>query len=71
MTATRNDTATFLEQASLGVEGMLGLPLALYFETAAIIVALILLGRWLEARAKKQTSAAIRALMGLQARTPV
>jgi Cu+-exporting ATPase len=47
----------------------LGLPLALYFETAAIIVALILLGRWLEARAKKQTSAAIRALMGLQART--
>ncbi|MDQ3491629.1 MAG: heavy metal translocating P-type ATPase [Chloroflexota bacterium] len=47
----------------------LGLPLALYFETAAIIIALILLGRWLEARAKKQTGAAIRALMGLQART--
>ena len=32
-------------------------------------IALILLGRWLEARAKKQTGAAIRALMGLQART--
>ncbi len=41
----------------------------LYYETAVIIVALILLGRWMEARAKKQTSAAIRALMGLQAKT--
>jgi Cu+-exporting ATPase len=30
---------------------------------------LILLGRWLEARAKKQTGAAIKALMGLQAKT--
>ncbi|MEO8632161.1 MAG: copper-translocating P-type ATPase, partial [Chloroflexota bacterium] len=41
----------------------------IYFEVAVIIVALILLGRWMEARAKKQTSAAIRALMGLQAKT--
>ncbi|MDE3077386.1 MAG: copper-translocating P-type ATPase, partial [Chloroflexota bacterium] len=41
----------------------------LYYETAVIIIALILMGRWLEARAKKQTGAAIRALMGLQART--
>ncbi|HEU5317650.1 MAG TPA: heavy metal translocating P-type ATPase, partial [Chloroflexota bacterium] len=41
----------------------------LYYETAVIIVALILLGRWMEARAKKQTGAAIRALMGLQPRT--
>jgi len=41
----------------------------LYYETAVIILALILLGRWMEARAKKQTSAAIRALMGLQAKT--
>jgi cation transport ATPase len=46
-----------------------GCPQHLYFETAVIIIALILLGRWLEARAKKQTSAAIRALMGLQAKT--
>ncbi|MGH2376846.1 MAG: heavy metal translocating P-type ATPase [Candidatus Limnocylindria bacterium] len=44
-------------------------PPHLYFETAAIIIALILLGLWMEARAKKQASAAIRALMGLQART--
>ena len=46
-----------------------GFPQHLYFETAVIIIALILLGRWLEARAKKQTGAAIKALMGLQART--
>jgi Cu+-exporting ATPase len=47
----------------------LGLQPQLYFETAVIIVALILLGRWLEARAKGQTSAAIKKLMGLQAKT--
>ncbi|MDQ3809173.1 MAG: heavy metal translocating P-type ATPase, partial [Chloroflexota bacterium] len=46
-----------------------GFPRHLYFETAVIIIALILLGRWLEARARKQTSAAIRALMGLQVKT--
>jgi P-type Cu+ transporter len=40
-----------------------------YFETAAIIIALVLLGRLLEARAKGQTSDAIRKLMGLRART--
>src|SRR5581483_12258766 len=42
-----------------------GFPFHLYYETAVIIIALILMGRWLEARAKKQTSAAIKALMGL------
>jgi Cu+-exporting ATPase len=41
----------------------------LYYESAVIIIALILFGRWLEARAKKQTGEAIRALMGLQAKT--
>ena len=46
-----------------------GFPFHLYYETAVIIIALILLGRWLEARAKKQTGAAIKALMGLQAKT--
>jgi len=40
-----------------------------YFETAAVIIALILLGRFLEARAKSRTSAAIKALIGLQPRT--
>ncbi len=42
---------------------------AVYFEAAAVIVVLILLGRWLEARAKGRTGAAIQALLGLQVRT--
>jgi P-type Cu+ transporter len=40
-----------------------------YYEVAAIVVTLILMGRLLEARARSQTSGAIRALMGLQAKT--
>ncbi|MBC8102362.1 MAG: copper-translocating P-type ATPase [Cytophagales bacterium] len=40
-----------------------------YFEAAGVILALILFGRLLEARAKGQTGAAIRRLMGMQART--
>ncbi|WP_375259860.1 heavy metal translocating P-type ATPase [Citreimonas sp.] len=39
---------------------------AVYFEAAAVIVTLILLGRLLEARAKGRTGAAIRKLMGLR-----
>lgn len=42
---------------------------AVYFEAAAVIVTLILLGRWFEARAKGQTGAAIQKLIGLQPRT--
>ena len=41
----------------------------LYFEAASVIVAFILIGRLLEARAKQKTSGAIRALMGLQPKT--
>ncbi len=40
-----------------------------YFEAAAVIVVLILLGRYLEARAKGRTGEAIRKLVGLQAKT--
>jgi P-type Cu+ transporter len=40
-----------------------------YYEVAAIIITLILLGRLLEARARGKTSGAIRALMGLQTKT--
>ncbi|MET4726903.1 Cu+-exporting ATPase [Lysobacter enzymogenes] len=43
-----------------------GETMALYFETSAAIVTLILLGKWLEARAKRQTTAAIRALQALR-----
>jgi Cu+-exporting ATPase len=42
---------------------------AVYFEAAAVIVVLILVGRYLEARAKGRTGAAIQKLLGLQART--
>ncbi|MFC2056099.1 heavy metal translocating P-type ATPase [Chloroflexota bacterium] len=42
---------------------------SVYFDTAAIIIALILLGRFLEARAKGQTSEAIKKLIGMQAKT--
>lgn len=42
---------------------------AVYFEAAAVIVVLILLGRFLEARAKGRTGAAIQKLLGLQAKT--
>jgi P-type Cu+ transporter len=45
------------------------LPGHVYFETAAVIIALILVGKYLEARAKSQTSAAIKALIGLQPKT--
>jgi Cu+-exporting ATPase len=40
-----------------------------YFEAASVIIALILLGRMLESRAKGRTSDAIRRLMGLQPKT--
>ncbi|MFT5744097.1 MAG: heavy metal translocating P-type ATPase [Paracoccaceae bacterium] len=43
--------------------------IAVYFEAAAVIVTLILLGRWLEARAKGRTGAAIRKLVGLRPAT--
>jgi Cu+-exporting ATPase len=46
-----------------------GLQPDVYFEAAAVIIALLLLGRLLENRAKGQTSEAIRKLMGLQAKT--
>lgn len=42
---------------------------AVYFEAAAVIVALVLLGQVLELRARSQTGAAISKLLGLQAQT--
>jgi len=45
------------------------LELHLYFDTSAAIIALILLGRFLEARAKGQTSEAIKRLIGMQPKT--
>nr|WP_235953236.1 heavy metal translocating P-type ATPase [Noviherbaspirillum galbum] len=38
----------------------------LYFEAAAVVITLVLLGKWLESRAKRRTASAIRALQALQ-----
>jgi len=45
------------------------IPGHVYFETSAVIITLIKLGKYLEARAKGRTSEAIKNLMGLQAKT--
>jgi len=52
---------TFFESSGLGIE--------VYFDTTAIIIVLILLGKLLEARAKAGTSEALKKLIGLQAKT--
>jgi P-type Cu+ transporter len=52
---------SFLAGSSLGLHG-------LYFETSAILITLILLGKLLEARAKGRTSEAIKTLMSLGAK---
>jgi Cu+-exporting ATPase len=41
----------------------------LYFESSAVVITLVLLGKWLEARAKRQTTDAIRALNALRPAT--
>ncbi|MEW5926087.1 MAG: heavy metal translocating P-type ATPase [Gemmatimonadota bacterium] len=46
-----------------------GIPAEVYYEAGILIIALILLGKMLEAKAKGQTSEAIKKLMGLQAKT--
>lgn len=48
---------------------IMGETMGLYYEAAAIIITLIVLGKLLEIRAKGQTSEAIKKLMGLQAKT--
>ncbi|NGZ77934.1 heavy metal translocating P-type ATPase [Saccharibacillus alkalitolerans] len=58
--------------AMAGMEGMAGHGMPeLYFETSAVLITLILVGKWFEARAKGRSSEAIRSLMGLQAKTAI
>jgi Cu+-exporting ATPase len=59
-------SAAFFYSVWLMLAGQAG---HVYFETAAVIITLILVGKYLEARAKSATGAAIRALIGLQAKT--
>lgn len=51
------------------IASLFGLVEGIYFDTAAVIISLILLGRFLEAKAKSHTSDAIKKLLGLQAKT--
>lgn len=48
-----------------------GLEAHVYYEAAAVIIALVLLGKLMESRAKSNTSSAIRKLMGLQPKTVI
>ena len=41
----------------------------LYFEASAVVITLVMLGKWLEARAKRQTGEALRALQALRPQT--
>ncbi|NWG19193.1 MAG: copper-translocating P-type ATPase [Chloroflexi bacterium] len=56
-------SAAYFYSLTLMLTGLAG---HVYFETAAVIITLILVGKYLEARAKSQTGAAIKALIGLQ-----
>ncbi|GGO29944.1 hypothetical protein GCM10010116_60000 [Microbispora rosea subsp. aerata] len=47
----------------------LGLPLHVYFEISVVVIALVLMGRWMEARARKRTTSAIGKLLGLRPKT--
>lgn len=65
-------SAAFFYSIFLGYEwqvgGQIGMP-ELYFEAAAVIITLILLGKLFEVRAKGRTGQAIQKLLGMQAKT--
>ncbi|HSB46466.1 MAG TPA: heavy metal translocating P-type ATPase [Candidatus Bilamarchaeum sp.] len=71
--ALRNRTASMDTLIAVGtsaayfysVAAMLGFAMEQYFETAAVLITLVILGKYLEAVAKGRTSDAIRKLMGL------
>jgi Cu+-exporting ATPase len=75
--ALRNGSANMDVLVALGssvayfysIAVMLGLSGHVYFETSAVIITLIVLGKLLEARAKGRTSEALKKLMGLRAKT--
>ncbi|GAE37588.1 heavy metal translocating P-type ATPase [Halalkalibacter akibai] len=64
-------TAAYVYSIYLGIEAMqLGITMPdLYFETSAVIITLIVLGKLFEARAKGKTSQAIQKLLDLQVKT--
>ena len=68
LVATGTSAAYVYSLASLFAGERLGIH-GYYFETSAVLITLILLGKLLEARAKGRTSEAIKHLMGLQPKT--
>lgn len=66
-------TVAFVYSAFVTVAPLLvqkfGIEAMTYFDTSSVIIGLILLGRYFEAKAKGQTSEAIKKLLGLQAKT--
>lgn len=60
---------SLFESAHQAHDHVLGDRPPVYYEAAVIIIALILFGRWLEARARSSTAGAIKRLIGLRART--
>ncbi len=62
----------FLDAASSGMESMTGgggSDAHVYFETAAVIITLLLLGKWFEARARTRSGDALHALLSMGAKT--
>jgi P-type Cu+ transporter len=57
------------DHASMAGMSMTGDGLHVYYETAAVIIALILIGKWLEIRAKRRSGDALRALADLGVRS--
>ena len=69
--ATTMDTLVSMGTVAAWTRSVVALVLGrghIYFETAAVIVALILFGRWLEARARRRSGDALRALADLSVR---
>jgi Cu+-exporting ATPase len=76
--AVRAGTGNMDLLVALGTSAAYGLSLALllaapadamtplYFESAAVVITLVLFGKWLELRARRRTTDAIRALQGLR-----
>lgn len=77
LSGLRNRTASMDTLIAIGTSAaygysllsILGIFKEMYFDTAAIIITLILLGRYLEAKAKAHTSDAIKKLLGLAPKT--
>ena len=75
--ALRAGSANMDVLVALGTTAAYGLSVAmflageshLYFEASAAVITLVLLGKWMEARAKRRAASAVEALLGLRPRT--